>query len=592
MSFIEFQKMSNIVKQTSNDHSEPKSESTRDLTSVSIVDTAAAENLTENIKASSEKIPVTKYAETYKNTQEAFTNTSQAESKAVNRVHQRPKMWKMKIALSITSVFALGFIIFYFALPGERIKKDEGVLVLNSENFDFALTDNKHILVAFYAPWCGHCKALAPEYAKFAQKLATDGSPVKLAKVDAIKEQYLADKYDVEGYPTLKFFTNGKPSKYTGGRTSEEIFNWLLKKTGGAPAINLTNRDQSKAFIEGNEAVVIGFFKNQSSEKAQTFLSVAAGLDDVKFGITSDEGVCTDKDVVDDAIVLFKKFDDGRVDFDGEWTENSIRTFVQTESLPLVVELNPKLTRIFGGEIKYYLLVFVSKISDKYQKAYEAAEQLARDLRGKVIFLTVDADIKSYKPLIEHFEIKTTELPTMGLINLEDRTRYKPENPEFSLENTKSFIQAFLDNKLKPFLLSEEIPEDWNNGPVKVLVGKNFHKIAFDDTKDVLVEFYAPWCGHCKKLSPIYEMLAEKFKDNQSILVAKIDATANELENTKIQSFPTIKLYKKGDNKVVEYKGERTLEGMSKFIETGGVYSQAANNKEEEEENLQTKDEL
>ena len=73
-----------------------------------------------------------------------------------------------------------------------------------------------------------------------------------------------------------------------------------------------------------------------------------------------------------------------------------------------------------------------------------------------------------------------------------------------------------------------------------------------------------PLVGHCKQLVPIYDELGEKFKDNDDIVIAKMDSTANELEDIKIQGFPTIKLFKKGDNKVVDYNGERTLEGFTK----------------------------
>lgn len=86
---------------------------------------------------------------------------------------------------------------------------------------------------------------------------------------------------------------------------------------------------------------------------------------------------------------------------------------------------------------------------------------------------------------------------------------------------------------------SEPIP-DSNDEPVKIAVAKNFEEVVTNNGKDTLIEFYAPWCGHCKKLSPIYDELAEKLKD-EDVAIVKMDATANDVPpHFEVRGFPTL----------------------------------------------------
>jgi len=90
-----------------------------------------------------------------------------------------------------------------------------------------------------------------------------------------------------------------------------------------------------------------------------------------------------------------------------------------------------------------------------------------------------------------------------------------------------------------------------------------------DPTKDVLVEFYAPWCGHCKKLAPIYDELAKKIQHtNPNIVIAKMDSTLNEVDSVSIQGFPTLKYWPAGKKDApMDYEGERDLNGFLAFFE-------------------------
>lgn len=491
---------------------------------------------------------------------------------------------------SFVLFWAFGLLV---SMTAAEIVKDEGVLVLTDDNFQEAIDAHQFILVEFYAPWCGHCKALAPEFAKAAGLLTDKNSEIKLGKVDATEQKKIAETHEVRGYPTLKFFKNGKAMEYGGGRTADTIVSWLEKKTG-PPAVTLASEDEANKFKEDNKVAVIGFFKDQDSAEAKNFLEVAGAMDDVKFAVVSDDAVFTANKVTKDGVVLFKAFDEGRNDYDGAAETEELTKFINGNSLPLVIEFNHETAqKIFSGEVKNHLLLFVSTKSDEFPAQKEMAGKIAADYKGQVLFVTVDADEEDHKRILEFFGMKEDEVPGMRLIRLEeDMAKYKPESGILEEANVRKFVQDFLDGKLKQHLLSEEIPEDWDKEEVKVLVGKNFEEVALNKDKNVLVEFYAPWCGHCKQLAPTWEKLGENFKDNENIVIAKMDSTANELESVKVQGFPTIKYFMAGeDNKVIDYNGERTLEGLTKFLESGGKDGAGAPEDEEDDEEPEDEDE-
>jgi len=139
----------------------------------------------------------------------------------------------------------------------------------------------------------------------------------------------------------------------------------------------------------------------------------------------------------------------------------------------------------------------------------------------------------------------------------------------FKAQTIKKFFQDFVDGNLEAYVKSEEPPKN-NNGPVKIVTGKTFDKIVKDDTKDVLIEFYAPWCGHCKQLEPKYKTLGEKFESIDTVTIAKMDATANDYPTSEfqVQGYPTIFLKPAGRNsKPVLFEGkEREVNDLLAFI--------------------------
>ncbi|ORY86105.1 thioredoxin-like protein [Protomyces lactucae-debilis] len=100
------------------------------------------------------------------------------------------------------------------------------------------------------------------------------------------------------------------------------------------------------------------------------------------------------------------------------------------------------------------------------------------------------------------------------------------------------------------------------------LTDENFDEVVLDPTKNVLVKYFAPWCGHCKSLAPIFEKVAEDYEQDDDIVIAKIDCDKYKTIGTRfgIQGFPTLKYFPAGDKTPVEYNSGRTEEAFLEFI--------------------------
>merc|ERR1712006_20208 len=123
--------------------------------------------------------------------------------------------------------------------------------------------------------------------------------------------------------------------------------------------------------------------------------------------------------------------------------------------------------------------------------------------------------------LAEFMGVGAEALPTLRAILPATMAKYASEAQpsDLTVENIGTFADAVLAGTIAPHLKSEAIPES-NDGPVTVVVGKQFAEIVQDPTKDVLVKYYAPWCGHCKKLAPVWEELGEFYKDEPNLVIA------------------------------------------------------------------------
>ncbi|XP_061520516.1 protein disulfide-isomerase A3-like isoform X1 [Phycodurus eques] len=469
---------------------------------------------------------------------------------------------------------AVTFLLFLLFPASASLRSD--VLVLGDADFDYLASEHDTMLVKFYAPWCGHCKKLAPEFEKAAGKLK--GS-VQLAKVDCTSQVDTCSRFDVSGYPTLKIFRNGRDSgSYDGPRSAEGICRYMTKQTGPDSARLLSDEDL-QTFVRHYDVSVVGVFSGEESSGLVDFVK-AAGLlrDQFRFAHTTQMKLAVPYGLQSEGVLLFRpprlanRFEDSVVVFRDCVTIPSLRRFIRGHVFGLCPHMtleNKDRLRVRDLLTAFYNLDYEHNgRGSNYWR--NRVMKVASKYAGRGLSFSV-ANQKDFRAELEgEFGVGMSDSGDVPVVTVRTKAGHKyAMREEFTRDGTslERFLDQYFAGRLKRYIKSEPVP-DRNEGAVQVAVAETFDAVVNQPAKDVLIQFYSPSCLHCKKLEPVYTALAETLSSDANVVIAKMNAVDNDVPPSyDVRGYPTIYLAPAGrKDEPVRYEGGRELLDFLRFL--------------------------
>ncbi|KAI1901475.1 hypothetical protein AGOR_G00034820 [Albula goreensis] len=414
------------------------------------------------------------------------------------------------------------------------------VLELSDGDFDYTSAEHETMLVEFFAPWCGHCQKLAPEYESAATKLK---GIVPLAKVDCTTNSETCSRFGVNGYPTLKIFRNGEEaSSYDGPRSCSE--------------------EDMDSFINHFDASVIGFFSGSDSEQLAEFQKAASAMrDSYRFGHTTDLGLGLKHGVETESVLLFRpprlnnKFEESEVKFDEGISTSSLRRFIRDN----IFGMCPHLTSENRDKLKgrdlltaYYEVDYLRnpKGSNYWRNR---VMKVASQFQSQGLSYSVADRREFLEELEDEFGLGLSDGGELPMVTIRTREGHKYTMREEFTRDGKAlerFLEEYFAGRLKRYLKSQPVPES-NKGPVKVVVAETFEEI------------------------PKYNELGEQLSSDPNIVIAKMDATANDVPSGyDVQGFPTIYFAPAGKKEAPKrYEGGREVKDFLSYLKKEAAHS-------------------
>jgi protein disulfide-isomerase A1 len=448
------------------------------------------------------------------------------------------------------------------ATIGHAYVEEDGSLILTELDFHTAIKEFKNVLVNFHALWCRYSKKLKPEWNNLAESLKKEDSSVKLAKVEAYDEKKLAEEFDIEGYPTIKMFINGVPHDYNGERVETHLHEFIDRKLKN-PLHTAENAEWVKKMLFEYEWIGLYNGNDESAVK-----DVAFDLGDVLFVKATDSSFKDTYGLNANGFVLVNNITKSHDAFSGDLNAQNLKKFVEDHKFPAVPRFSKGTAeRIFLSEEPSMILI--RKSGDSGDQAENNFKEAQKELNGKIFMSVALYDEEIGRLLAENLGVAEADLPDVRIVkpDMEKIKKWATKEP-ITKNSIVKFYNDFLARKAQRAYVSEPVPTE-NKDLVLKVVGQTFEKEVLNPEKDVLIMFWAPWCGHCRAMMPVYDNVARKTKPMAHFTVAKIDMSVNELDGFGIDivEYPTILLFTKADKaNPIEFKGERNEYVFNDFI--------------------------
>nr|AAX26630.1 unknown [Schistosoma japonicum] len=323
--------------------------------------------------------------------------------------------------------------------------------------------------------------------------------------------------------------------------------------------------------LSDDKPSVVAFIKSSSDPLMKTFMTLAKSMIDNAVFLHSHNNIYENSGENELRLYLPKrlrtKLEPDFSIYSGEMEVDDIKKWIRKDGHGLVGYRSPddsfyfvdsNLVVIYNNESINTYPSGVKYLRNRILKTLKNHPDKFKDLKFAYSF-TGDF---SYE--LSDYEINADQLPAVR-ISSKDGKKYRLD--KYSPESFLEFLNKFQNGLLTPHLKSEPIPTS-DSSVVKKLVALNFNDIVNDEEKDVMVVFHAPWCGHCKNLMPKYEEAASKLKNEPNLVLAAMDATANDVPPPyEVTGFPTIYFVPKGKkSSPMLYQGGRDTSDIIKFL--------------------------